>query len=364
MSPAKKKTTKPKKAAAKTSTSKKQKTDRKKVSLPPFDPEAPALPGSGLFGLRTTAKAARVHILPVPWEATVSSGKGTAKAPKEVLEASKQLDLFDADTGRPYEAGIQLLPQSSAMRRLSEETSLLVNRARRAASPKLLERIDKAGARLNAFVHRTASKSLADDKLVGVLGGDHSVSFGLIEALAARHDAFGILHLDAHHDLRPAFEGFRWSHASIMYNVAESIPQVERIVQVGVRDFCETEQRYVKDSDRRIIAHYDQEMRRAVFEGVSFRNVVHAIVQQLPDKVYVSLDVDGLDPKLCPHTGTPVPGGLDFPEFVHLLAEVVHSGRTLIGFDVVEVGASRDRWDANVAARLLYKLIGFALASQ
>ncbi|HGY92915.1 MAG TPA: agmatinase family protein [Planctomycetes bacterium] len=363
MSPAKKKKATPKKSAAKKTTSKKKSTARK-ASTPPFDPEAPAQPGSGLFGLRTTAKLARVHVLPVPWEATVSSGKGTAKAPKEVLEASKQLDLFDADTGRPYEAGIQLLPQSATIRRLSEETTALVTRARRTPTPKLLERIDRAGARLNAFVKRTAEKSLSADKIVGVLGGDHSVSFGLIEALAARHDAFGILHIDAHHDLRRAYEGFRWSHASIMHNVAESIPQVERIVQVGVRDFCESEQRYVEDSDRRIIAHYDQEMRRATFEGVSFRNVVHAIVQQLPDKVYVSLDVDGLDPKLCPHTGTPVPGGLDFSELVHLLAEVVHSGRTLIGFDVVEVGASRDRWDANVAARLLYKLIGFALASR
>jgi agmatinase len=219
-----------------------------------------------------------------------------------------------------------------------------------------------AGKRLNSLVRRASEKSLDDGHLVGLIGGDHSVPFGLIQVLAERVPGMGILHFDAHHDLRVAFEGFEWSHASIMHNVLEHT-EVAKLVQVGIRDFAESERDRVWASDGRIVAHWDQEMRRAQFTGITFAEIARAVIKDLPRDVYVSLDVDGLDPKLCPNTGTPVPGGLDFAEVVFILSELVASGRRIVGFDLVEVSGSAE-WDAIVGMRLLYKLIGFMVMSQ
>jgi agmatinase len=195
--------------------------------------------------------------------------------------------------------------------------------------------------------------------------GDHAVPFGAIAAHAARHPAMGILHVDAHADLRHAYGGFTWSHASIMDNVVRRIPEVP-LVQVGVRDFCEEELDAIRAAGPRIRTFFDRELRTERLRGTSFATQVDRIVACLPEEVYVSFDIDGLDPKLCPHTGTPVPGGLDFAQACYLLAAVVASARRIVGFDLVEVapGPDGDEWDGNVGARLLYKLIGWALRSR
>ncbi len=207
---------------------------------------------------------------------------------------------------------------------------------------------------------------LDDGKRVCVVGGDHSVALGSIAAHARKHPGMGILHLDAHADLRPAFEGFTYSHASVLYNVSEKLPRVSRIVQVGVRDLSEQEMAYVKGARGRIVLHLDQALAQACFEGETWAAQVKRIVRALPGEVYLTFDIDGLDPALCPHTGTPVPGGLSFQQASSLLAGVVASGRRIVGLDLVEVapGEGGDEWDANVGARLLYKMIGWMLASE
>jgi agmatinase len=137
---------------------------------------------------------------------------------------------------------------------------------------------------------------------------------------------------------------------------------VKKLVQVGIRDFCEDERDFTEASHGRIKVFYDRDIAAAGFEGIPFKRTVDEILQALPQDVYVSFDIDGLDPLLCPHTGTPVPGGLSFHQAVYLLGAVVRSGRRLVGFDLNEVapGPEGDEWDGNVAARLLYKLCGFA----
>jgi agmatinase len=199
-----------------------------------------------------------------------------------------------------------------------------------------------------------------------VVGGDHAAPFGAIEVIAARHSGLGILHVDAHCDLRPSYEGFTWSHASIMRNVYDRVPGVERIVQVAIRDASAEEMDLVAGSGRRLIVHRDGDLARGELEGRSFATMARRIVRDLPAEVYVSFDIDGLDPALCPHTGTPVPGGLSFRQAVFLLGELVRSGRRIVGLDLSEVapGTGIDEWDANVGARILYKLIGFALLSR
>ena len=186
----------------------------------------------------------------------------------------------------------------------------------------------------------------------------------LVQALGERGEGFGILHIDAHCDLRRAYEGFEYSHASIMYNVLRDVPQAERIVEVGVRDYCDAEAELARSSER-IRMFDDTQLSAAAFEGETWGATCRRIVAELPERVYVSFDIDGLSVEYCPHTGTPVAGGLTFNQAVYLLHETVRSGRRIIGFDVVEVvprpGSSID---ASTGARILYKLCGLTLKSE
>jgi agmatinase len=201
---------------------------------------------------------------------------------------------------------------------------------------------------------------------VGTIGGDHAAPYGAIAAHAERFPGLGILHLDAHADLRRAYEGFTFSHASILFNVAERLPGVAKIVQVGIRDLSEEEHATIRGSGGRIETLFDAEVARRMLDGEAFGAILRAAIARLPERVYLTFDIDGLDPSLCPHTGTPVPGGLSFQQATALLAYVVESGRTIVGFDLNEVapGPDGDEWDGNVGARLLYKMIGFALRAE
>ena len=178
---------------------------------------------------------------------------------------------------------------------------------------------------------------MAAGKLVGVVGGDHSVPFGAIRAAAEAHPGMGVLHLDAHADLRDAYEGFRWSHASIMFNVLRDLPAVARIVQVGIRDYSDDEDALMNANPGRLVTFFDPDLRRQLFDGEPWSRITHRIAAALPREVYLSFDIDGLDPALCPHTGTPVLGGLSFPEVSALLRAVVETGRRIVGLDLSEV---------------------------
>jgi agmatinase len=337
-----------------------------------FDPSA-AAGHQGVFGLPHTPEDAGVVLIPVPWEATVSYGSGTADGPAAILAASRQVDLLDRETGRPYEAGIAMLPIPAQVRAWSDEARVLAQPVIEAGGPgddpvlrQAADGVDELGARLNGWVRDQASRWLEAGKLVGVVGGDHSVPFGAIAAVAERHPGVGVLHVDAHADLRQAYEGLRWSHASIMYNVLCELPGVSRIVQVGVRDFCDEEDLLIRANPDRLRTFFDPDLRQQLFDGESWNRLAGRIIAELPREVYVSFDIDGLDPALCPHTGTPVLGGLSFPEATALLRLLAHSGRRVVGFDLNEVAPGRDgsEWDGNVGARVLYKLIGFSLRSR
>jgi len=200
------------------------------------------------------------------------------------------------------------------------------------------------------------------------LGGDHSVPFGAIAACAARHPGIGVLHLDAHADLRVAYEGFRWSHASILHNVLEGT-DVARVVSIGLRDLGETERTRLSD-DARLRALFDPDWARAKLAGDDLRLLIREHLELLPAEVYLTFDMDGLDPSLCPNTGTPVPGGFDWHEIMLWLEELVRSGRRVVGCDLCEVSPGADGdpdgegWDAIVGSRLLYRMIGASLATR
>lgn len=333
-----------------------------------FDPNAAAAPGSGIFGLPHTEADAAIVLVPVPFAATVSYGGGAENGPDAILAASAQVDLYDLQYGRIYEHGVHLLPADPAIvaaqapARAAVEAVLADGGAEPGAAR--VAAIDAAGAQVNASVHATTARLLAAGKIPGLLGGDHAAPYGAIRACAERFPGMGILHVDAHADLRVAYEGFRWSHASILHNVMHDLPQVARLVQVGIRDFCEQEFLAIQHSGGRIVTHFDGEWQRRRFAGETFDRLCRDAVDALPAEVYVTIDIDGLDPALCPHTGTPVPGGLQFAELAHLLLCLADSGRRIVGFDLVEVAPGEDEWDANVAARVLYKMCGAALRAR
>lgn len=335
------------------------------------DPDAAPNADAGLFGLPTTPDDARLVIVPVPWDATTSYRPGTSRAPAALRTASHQLDLYDVDLGEPWRAGIAMLEvpaevmKWNANARADAERIIEVG-GRIGDDPALtqaLQRVNDASAKLNRHVYEQVDRQLRAGKLVGVLGGDHSVPFGAIARIAESYDEFGILHIDAHADLRDAYEGFEWSHASIMYNVISKIPQVKKLVQVGIRDFAKAEANVIASSKGRIITHHDSTLVERQFAGETWKVICDAIVSELPQRVYLSFDIDGLDPKLCPSTGTPVPGGLSFQQAAYLIKRVVQLGKTIIAFDLNEVVPGNDEWDCNVGARILYKLCGWTLAS-
>jgi agmatinase len=338
-----------------------------------FDPDGAALPDGGIYGLPHTADEAKVILIPVPWDATTSYRRGAADGPAAILAASGQIDLFDVEVGTPYRAGIAMLPESAELRMWNAlaraaADPVIANAGRFAGEPALeraVAEVNELSARVDGWVRAETERWLAAGKLVGVVGGDHASPFGAIEAVARRHPGLGVLHVDAHADLRAAYEGFTGSHASIMHNVLHRIPAVGKLVQVGIRDLAEAEHRLMQVSGERVSVHFDAVMRGELLAGGTWAARCARIVDELPADVYVSFDIDGLDPTLCPHTGTPVPGGLSFTEATYLVGAVARSGRRIVGFDLNEVapGPDGDEWDANVGMRLLYKLIGWALIS-
>jgi agmatinase len=346
-------------------------TKQEKISS--FDPSGVGLKNGHFIGLPFDENDADTVLLPVPWDVTVSYADGTATAGQNILEASTQLDLYDPDVPEAWKMGIYMrhldliwLNRSKELRPLAEQyIDFLEEGGNLTEDPQMkaiLDEINNACLDLKSWVYQETKSQLQKGKRVGIVGGEHSVPLGYLEALAEHHSNFGILQIDAHQDLRDAYEGFTYSHASIFFNVLK-IKQVERLVQVGIRDFCEAEMDIVHASNSRVQVWTDQRIREAAFEGSSFQQTCERIIADLPQQVYISFDIDGLEPGLCPNTGTPVPGGLTFNEAVYLLKSVVKSGRQIIGFDLCEVGGLDNEWDGNVGARVLYKLCNLMGAS-
>lgn len=219
----------------------------------------------------------------------------------------------------------------------------------------VLEEINAACAEQVERVAKATAELLDAGKWVGLIGGDHSSPLGYLRSLAERHPSFGILQIDAHMDLRQAYEGFTYSHASIFYNALQ-LPAVTKLVQVGIRDYCEEEVSLTKEQNQRVHVWYEQDRQEAIMRGQTWHDQCLRIIADLPPEVYLSFDIDGLRPDLCPNTGTPVPGGLTFYEALYLIRQVVQSGRTIIGFDLCETAGPEHEWDGNVAARLAWRL--------
>jgi len=273
---------------------------------------------------------ARVVILPVPYEATTSYGGGARNGPAAIIEASRYVELYDQELdAEPYEAGVATLPAL-------ELTSAGPERA--------LAELREAYERLLAA---------APDKLVIVLGGEHSITSAPVLAWADRLEAAGrrltVLQIDAHTDLRPEYEGTPYSHASVMHRVHERVD----IVAVGIRALTREERELVRSSDHIHVFFADD-----IHEGHGW---IDDVIAKLGDDVYITFDVDGLDPSLVPATGTPEPGGLGWYQALALLRRVF-AERNVVGCDVVELAPIPGQPSSDfVVAKLVYKMIGYAV---
>ncbi|MBL7931414.1 MAG: agmatinase family protein [Bacteroidia bacterium] len=345
----------------------------KEEKIKNFDSNGIGQLNDGMFGLPFTLEECDTVLIPVPWEVTVSYGGGTAQGPKAILEASYQVDLYDPFVKDAWKKGIgldeiskEVMTKSEKLRQSSERYIDALANGKKETDPELKktsESIQKECLWLNQWVKNRVLHFMDQKKHVGLVGGDHSTPLGMMQALSEKYETFAVLQIDAHADLRNAYEGFEFSHASIMYN-ALKIKQVEKLVQVGIRDYCEEELDVIKNSNGRVKTFFDRDIKYAQYTGDSWDRICNRIINELPQNVYLSFDIDGLDPKLCPNTGTPVAGGFETEQVLFLLEKLVSSGRRIIAFDLNEVSPAEDNdWDANVAARLLYRIANLASKS-
>jgi len=287
--------------------------------------DEPELIPHNFLGLpaETSAYAkARVVVLPVPFEATTSYGAGTRGGPDAILAASRQVETFDPETGRDLaDAPIHTHPSVAPA----------------LASPDAMtDRLAAVAGRLHA-----------DGKWVLALGGEHSITLGLVRAAAKKHGRLSILQLDAHLDLRDSWEGTPYSHACVMRRIVED---GHRTVHVGIRNACPQETDFAKANRLPIFWARQVAGKEALLEAAD----------ALEGPVYVSVDVDGLDPGVIRTTGTPEPGGLGWWETLRLL-ERVFSKHRVVGADLVELSALGDAASDFAAARLAARLAALAL---
>lgn len=344
-----------------------------------FDPTTTISSEFGIFGIPLTEDECKLVLLPVPWEVTTSYGVGASNGPRIIRKASEQIDLFDFETKNAYEVGYFMKEISEEISAASKKNKLLAQKVIELKTQQstdtdqihqLVSEVNTASKKLTEWVYSQTKNILNAGKLFGLVGGDHSTPLGAIKAICEKHSSLGqsdvgILHIDAHSDTRKAYQGFEESHASIMYNVMNLPLKPLKLVQVGIRDFCEEEFDFIQ-SRTDIKTFFDIAIKQRQLKGESWSSIATDIINQLPQKVYISFDIDGLDPRFCPSTGTPVLGGLSTDEVFFLFNLLAQSGRQIVGFDLNEVSSGPNEeteWDGNVGARMLYKLCNWSVVT-
>ena len=308
-------------------------------------------------------KKHQIILTPIPFEATVSNGWGTSKSFPKIIKNSEQIDFINPFISNNQQHKNNILCNDifyNDYLEFSKHYQELINNGIRPnywgnkIDNEELDYINKGLEKIHNGVKNYFKENIDKNKTFGIIGGEHSVSLGYISALCEiQKKTISILHIDAHSDLREHYEGVKYSHASVMRNVLEKNEQkIRKLVQVGVRDTCEEEIDFICDN-RKIVKFSDEFLTNNLFEGRNYEDICDQIIGSLhSDNIYISIDVDGLDPSLCPMTGTPIPGGLQYNQLLYLLSNLSKHNRKIIGFDVVEVG--NGDWDALVASKIIY----------
>lgn len=268
-----------------------------------------------------------IIIYSAPLENTVSYGSGTKNGPKEIIKASHYVEFYDEETNRElcFEKGIATLPISNYEKLKSKSA---------------LEKIEN-----------DISNLIKDKKFPVMLGGEHTVTLGSVLAHHNAYSSLSILQIDAHSDLRESYEGSIYSHASVMRRIYEFN---KNIVQVGIRAQCKEERDLIRKN--KIKTFYAREIRQAE----SSKKWQNEVLRVLSKNVYITFDIDGLDPSIIPATGTPEPGGLFWDETLDLI-KLIGRKKNIVGFDLVELAPSKFHPASNfIAAKLVYKMLNYA----
>lgn len=275
-------------------------------------------------------KESKIVIISAPFEKTVSYGKGTAKGPKGIISASHYVEFYDEELDRElcFEKGICTLEELN-LENLTPKKAL-------------------------DLIHKATKDMIALGKFVVVLGGEHSISYAPIKAHLEFYENVSVLQFDAHSDLRDSYQGSKYSHASVMARVAEL---TKDITQVGIRAQAIEESKFIKENG--IKTFYARDLRTGKYSDWQSE-----VLNSLKENVYITFDVDGLDPSIIPATGTPEPGGLMWDETMNLL-HLIGKNRNIIGMDVVELAPSKkDEMSSFNAAKLTYKMLNYAFINK
>ena len=322
--------------------------------------------GGCYFGATTSPSDADVVIVSAPWSVTSDYGRGATYTPDAIIDSSLGKELYDAPTGLSIEGRIATaeidynIQESSEM--LGRDAERIVrhhsDRESRVSDyiARKIENVNEGFAEMHLSIYKQVKQWAEQGKRIAVVGGDHSVAFGAVKALAEVNEGLGVLFVDAHADYSSDDEIFNYSHRSIARNIVEEIDGVAKMVQVGVRDVDRAEVEALAACDK-VELFYAESLAARRFEGCSWGDICREVVDKLPHKVYISFDVDALKIEFCNNTNAPTPGGMTFDEALYLVNMVVASGREIVGFDISEVVSSiNDKMDAIVGARLLAKL--------
>lgn len=265
----------------------------------------------------------KVVLIPVPYDGTSTWGKGADKGPEALLEASENMELYDIETGTEvYQQGVYV----------AEEVAEL-------SSPEAMV----------ASVHKRTKEYIKRNKFVTLVGGEHSISIGSIRAFNECFDNLTVLHIDAHADLRESYDGTPYNHACAVYEASQST----NLVQVGIRSMDAIEMTLM-DTEKTFFAH----------EMVADEYWMDKVVELLTDNVFITFDLDALDPSILPSTGTPEPGGLLWYETLEFLKQVFEE-KNVVGFDLVELCPNEhDRSSNFLAAKLYYKMLGYKFMNE
>jgi len=288
----------------------------------PSWPTGPPDNFGGLDDEFASLENARAVVMPVPYDFTTSYQGGARLGPRAILAASRNMELWDEEGGPVYRWGIHTLAE--------------------------LEPTAEGPEAMVARVEQAVDWILEQGKLPAMLGGEHSITSGAVRAARRRFERLSVLQIDAHGDMRDTYLDSRWSHACVMRRVREIVPAAS----VGIRSISEEEAEFLKSHPQPIWS---------VRQFRALEGRWDPILDALSDDVFVTFDLDGLDPSILPATGTPEPGGLDWFEAVDLLKAVAER-RRIVGFDVVELAPLPGHVASDfLASRLVYRMIGLAL---
>ncbi|MGC8747628.1 MAG: agmatinase [Candidatus Kapaibacteriota bacterium] len=268
-----------------------------------------------------------IVILPIPYEATTSYGKGTKRGPKAILQASAFVEFYDDETGKElcFEKGIATLAPLS-FKKFDQDKSF-------------------------SLIETTVENILSAGKYLVSLGGEHTIAYPIIKAYYRKYPNMSILQFDAHSDLRMSYEDNPYSHACVMARVIEFFP-AENLVQIGIRALCREEASLIKEMN--IKTFFASKIKKNEYG----KDWVKKVVKSLNQQVYITFDVDFFDPSIMPSTGTPEPDGFLYTDAINIIREIIRSGRQIVGFDVVELAPNNKIHHPDLTtARLIYKML-------